>query len=390
MNFLTKRIFLYLLFLFQFGLISSCSSETEETSVIPDKEEEKKEDGGKDDEEEKEITLQVISPTDPNIQYHGRIDFSNAEAPILYWAGTAVTANFKGTVLNVLMDDGNNENYYKVIIDGQEEQAVDFKTNSGQTNYPIKNDLEEGGHRVDIFRRIGAAKEGTKFLGLEVDSDHGLAAPPEFADLKIEFYGNSITSGHGVLDASRSNNSDYATWDNYYAYGAQTARNLDAQYRCISKSGIGLMISWFPLIMPEMYDRVDPADSNSKWDFSIWKPDIVVVNIFQNDSWLISRISPEPTSDHIIKAYEDFVLTLRSKYPSADIICALGNMDATKSNAPWPGYIESAVNNIKNTHGDEKVYSMIFPFKNSGAHPTKSEQKAMADQLTSFIKENLL
>jgi hypothetical protein len=49
------------------------------------------------------------------------------------------------------------------------------------------------------------------------------------------------------------------------------------------------MLSWFPLIMPEMYDRADPTDSTSKWDFSKYTPDVVVINLFQNDSWLARR-----------------------------------------------------------------------------------------------------
>lgn len=47
------------------------------------------------------------------------------------------------------------------------------------------------------------------------------------------------------------------------------------------------MVSWFPLIMPEMYDRLDPTDSSSKWDFSKYTPDLVVINLLQNDSWII-------------------------------------------------------------------------------------------------------
>ena len=43
------------------------------------------------------------------------------------------------------------------------------------------------------------------------------------------------------------------------------------------------MVSWFPLIMPEMYDRLTPTEASSKWDFSSYQPDVVVVNLFQND-----------------------------------------------------------------------------------------------------------
>ena len=57
-----------------------------------------------------------------------------------------------------------------------------------------------------------------------------------------------------------------------------------------------MTVSWDPLIMPEIYDRLVPTDSTSKWDFSLYRPDIVVVNLFQNDSWLVHL------SDHPAKA----------------------------------------------------------------------------------------
>ncbi len=49
------------------------------------------------------------------------------------------------------------------------------------------------------------------------------------------------------------------------------------------------MLSWFPEIMPEIYDRLNPGDPDSKWDFTLFTPDVVVINLFQNDSWLVNN-----------------------------------------------------------------------------------------------------
>ena len=43
------------------------------------------------------------------------------------------------------------------------------------------------------------------------------------------------------------------------------------------------MVGWFPEIMPEIYDRLNPMEPNSKWDFIKYSLDIVVINFFQND-----------------------------------------------------------------------------------------------------------
>jgi hypothetical protein len=181
----------------------------------------------------------------------------------------------------------------------------------------------------------------------------------------------------------------------YIAYASLTARHFDAAYNCTVKSGIGITISWFPLIMPEMYDRLDPEDPNSKWDFSKFRPDLVVINLFQNDAWLTNMPTHDqfkarfgttpPTPEFIINAYKNFVKQVRTKYPNAHIICMLGNMDATKEGAPWPGYIQKAVDQQK----DKKIYTLFVPYKNTNGHPSRSEQKTLADSLIRFIDTHI-
>jgi hypothetical protein len=179
--------------------------------------------------------------------------------------------------------------------------------------------------------------------------------------------------------------------NNYDSYAAITARHFNAQYHCIAKSGIGIMVSWFPLIMPEMYNRLDPTDSTSKWDFSKYTPDVVVINLLQNDAWIVKmpdnaqfklRFGTEaPDSNFIINAYKNFVQTIRTTYPKAPIICMLGNMDITKAGSPWPAYVEQAVAQLN----DAKIFTYIAPYKNTPGHPKVNEQKTLAEGLIHFI-----
>src|SRR3954471_20021424 len=104
--------------------------------------------------------------------------------------------------------------------------------------------------------------------------------------------------------------------------------------------------------MPDIYNRLAANDGNVLWDFSRYSPEVVVVNLFQNDAWLVKNFKHEqfkahfgttpPTPEFIIKSYQDFISKIRGKYPNAKIICALGSMDATQNGSPWPGYIEKA------------------------------------------------
>ncbi|MEJ7586662.1 MAG: hypothetical protein WKI04_03765 [Ferruginibacter sp.] len=144
-----------------------------------------------------------------------------------------------------------------------------------------------------------------------------------------------------------------------------------------------------------MYDRLDPADGDSKWDFKMFTPDVVVINVLQNDSWIVhlpgheqfkSRFGTKaPGEKFIINSYKQFVATIRKKYPRAVIICALGNMDATKTGSPWPGYVQQAINQLR----DPAIHTHFFKYKNTDGHPKVAEQKAMADELIKFIEHTI-
>jgi hypothetical protein len=155
------------------------------------------------------------------------------------------------------------------------------------------------------------------------------------------------------------------------------------------------MLSWFPVIMPELYDRLDPADAKSKWDFNNYHPNIVVVDLLQNDSWLVkkpthtqfvARFGTTPPSDSFTVAkYKDFIVQLRWRHPKATIICTLGSMDATKDGSAWPGYVTKAVSELK----DPKILTHFFKYNNTAKHPKKAEQAAMARSLIAFIDQKV-
>jgi len=122
---------------------------------------------------------------------------------------------------------------------------------------------------------------------------------------------------------------------------------------------------------------------------------VVVIDLFQNDCWLTNMPAhPQfkyrfgntaPGNDYIVAAYRSFITKLRAKYPKAHIICALGNMDATREGSPWPGYIQQAVAQLH----DAKMYTHFFKYKNTPGHPKTSEQQVMAVSLIDFIEKKI-
>ncbi len=338
--------------------------------------------------QKEEILVDVKSK---HLKYEGRVNFNNAGVAEIYWPGSSCKIKFRGTELKAILKDERGHNYYNVIIDTDSVRVL--RLDSIKKLYTLASHLAEGDHTVELFRRTDWFNGITWFYGFQVSPQTRILDLPAKTKM-IEFYGNSITVGAAVEKYAYSAG-DTTENNNYLSYAYLTARHFNAKYTCIASSGIGMMVSWGSLIMPDLYNRLNPADSTSKWDFSKAKPGIVVVNLFQNDHSLAGLpdhpqfkrrfgVDP-PTEEVIVNSYSKFIQNLRRHYPGSSIICVLGNMDAVEPGSPWPGYIEKAVASLH----DKKVYTHFFPYKNTPDHPDKAEQQQMADNLVRFIDENI-
>lgn len=334
-----------------------------------------------------------ISFSNPEIEYWGRVDTISSEAAQLSWSGTSIKMNFEGESIQALMKDESGDNYYNVIIDNDSISV--FRPNTTKQYYQLASNLSKGKHSIEIFKRAEWDRGKTSFFGFKINNDAKLLPKSTPKKRKIEFYGNSITAGYAIEDFSEKDSPDSTYTNNYLSYAAITARHYDAKYKCICRSGIGITVSWVPQIMPEIYDRLNPLDPNSKWDLSKDKPNIVVINLFQNDTWLVNLPEHEefikrfgkiaPSEKEIINAYQQFVGDLRNHYPKANIICTLGSMDAAKEGSKWMEYIRLAVANLN----DKNIHTYFMPYIESIGHPKIQDQQIMAQSLIKFIDENI-
>lgn len=333
-------------------------------------------------------TVTQVNGADSAVVYMGRV-LKTAAGTEMFWSGTSATLRFVGNGVDIKLRDETGKNYYYCIIDGQIVKTI--HADSGDGTYTFNN-LKADTHSVTLFRLTEESAGKTILMKWVVSGT--VLQPMQLPTRSIQFYGNSITAGYSVDDTT-GDSKDPQYFNNYYTYAAITARHYNARYTNISKSGIGIMLSWFPVIMPEMYDRIIPNDSNSHFDYSNDKTNIVVIDLFQNDSWLVNKPghaqfkarfgTTAPTPAQIVAAYKSFVQTIRRCHPRAHIICTLGSMDATKDGSPWPGYITQAVKQL----GDKKIYTCFFPYKGTPGHPKRKEQQAMADILIRFIDKKI-
>lgn len=337
----------------------------------------------------------IINYSNPEIEYFGRIDTTQNEGVDMYWSGTSVKINFVGESILASLKDETGDNYYNVIIDNDSIHII--RPDTTLNIYLLASNLSEGKHSIEIFKRTEYNRGKTTFFNFVIKGN-AKVLPKLTKKRKLEFYGNSISAGYAVEDLTGDDSPDSTYTNNYLSYTALTARHYKAEYRCICRSGIGIMVSWrrFSVnTMPEIYDRLIPTDSTSAWNFSNYIPNIVVVNLFQNDSWLVNlpnnkafktRFGSEaPKDDFIINSYKKFISEIRNNYPDANIICILGNMDITEKGSKWIGYINRAVEELN----DEKIYSHFIPFKGTKGHPSIKEQEDISRSLIEFIDKNI-
>jgi Carbohydrate esterase 2 N-terminal/GDSL-like Lipase/Acylhydrolase family len=332
-----------------------------------------------------------IAFNNSQLAYDGRVRFTS-DAAILSWPGSAINIRFNGTEIKGEFSESDTANYYNVIVDGKILSTMHFDRE--RKTYTLAAGLANTAHQLQLFKRTEWDKGSTSFYSFSGKA-LSILPPPAKPKRKIEFYGNSISCGYAIEDQTTDMGIGFFE-NNYNAFPALTARHFNAQYSCIAKSGIGITISWFPLLMKEMYNRLDPEDSGSKWDFSQYTPDVVVINLMQNDYWLTNMPDHEqfkyrfgnkkPTAEFIIAEYKNFVQSVRAQYPAAKIICMLGNMDITSTNSAWPGYVTAAASQLKDTN----IFTLFVPYKNTPGHPRTDEQKILADSLIKFIDKNIV
>jgi len=334
----------------------------------------------------------AVAPNDKNVLYTGRVDFANPRAPVITWPATQVAGNFTGTSLAVTLDDQNGKNYFNVFLDGEESAPLIVEAKQGSQTYVLASGLAQGKHSFLITKRTEGEEGATVLRGFELADGGRMLAPPARPKRRIEVFGDSITSGMG--DEAPMNGADDVKRDknSYLSYASVAARRLNAELHMTSQSGIGIMISWFPFTMPDFYDQMSAVGNNdTHWDFASWTPDVVVINLLQNDNWLIGRdhkLQPEPDDAARVAHYQKFVARIRELYPRAYIVCALGSMDATRPGSPWPGYIKSAVANL-HAAGDKRIDTVFFDYTGYGQHPRLKHQEDNGAKLAAFIRQKM-
>lgn len=265
-------------------------------------------------------------------------------------------------------------------------------------------DCEAGTDAVIRLVKLSESSDSTMGIREIFTDSEAVVTPTAKKNLAIEFVGDSITCGYGVdgtLQDTYSTHNENVT----RAYAYQTAQTLDADYSMVSFSGHGIISGYTDngekrpdQLVPAYYEKLgnsygtfgeDIAPRDVVWDFTKFRPDIVVINLGTNDA-SYAKDSQEKCREYA-REYCRFLGTVREKNPQAAILCVLGLMGQELCE-----YVEEAATSFRTQTGDSKVYTLKLAVQapENGVvvdyHPTYTSHRQAADAVAGFIREEIL
>jgi hypothetical protein len=356
---------------------------------------------------------------DPNIQYTGRVDFTDPKQPRFALGATYVTAAFRGVGVSVLLEDehryGMWRNYYDAIVDGVVVAKIRPDDDPTVIKYPVASNLPFDDHVVTIVKRTEASVGVGFFDGFELAGV--ILPPPARPAHHLLFFGDSITAGSGVEAANGDAACSGDGWGQPVqnadlSYGPDAARLLDADYHVFGVAGIGLVRNWEsdpakadtrPL--PQVYDYLFPESSPPSmavWPLSSHPPDAIVVALGTNDfspgpldadnTPVDGRAMMDPGT--FATAYIAFIDVLRAGYPGAHIFM----MGSPMLIDGWPtaayaskSGLDTAIGMVQDhytTAGVSTVHAVAVSRQGGGcaAHPDVDGQAATGAELAAAVK----
>lgn len=232
---------------------------------------------------------------------------------------------------------------------------------------------------------------------------------------RLEFVGDSITSGEGAIGALPEEDWISAFFSAMNHYARFTADALGAEYRLVSQSGWGILSSWdndphcrVLSYYKEVCGLAQGAHNRELGaqqpnDFAAWPADAVIINLGTNDAgashnppWTDPQsgetYGQNTTPAHraqLEQAVVDGLQMLRRCNPQALLVWVYGMLgDELRPT------LEQAIARYRRETGDDRV--CFFPLPDTtpetvGArrHPGVQSHRRAADALTAFLQEAL-
>ena len=323
----------------------------------------------------------ALRASDPRFLYEGRIDGRDPAAPVLAWQGSRVSIDFEGPLLVLAFTKADGKNFLDVHVDGQVWVAAVAEGGPSRVVFPLP--LSQGRHHLSLHKRQEAAGGSFAFGGIGIAQGSRAWAPrtPAYS-LKMEFYGDSITAGACDEDGPSDQWEDRRTHNGELSYAAVTGEAYHADWRNISVSGIGIVTGWIPVVAGQTWDKLYPTADSPAADLSLWTPDVVCVNLGDNDAdYPTAHGLPFP--DGFDARYTELIRGIRRAYPKAEVVMLLGGMESgsqsVQLNADWG----RAVARLE--AADPRMHHLVFRHW-TPSHPRVSDHRILADELITWLR----
>lgn len=366
----------------------------------------------------KTYTLKEI----PHYKVHGRTDNSQYPLP-LFWNGSGIEVNTNGTELwiDIDVDFDTFEPWVGTDIDG----AFMSRQMLMPGSYSLclfRNMTMDAVKNVRFYRELQAMSEDNNchilVRGFRTDGEFFPVSDKRF---KLEFIGDSITSGEGTYGPEGDQPWISMFMSSSRNYATMTAKALDADFRLISQGGWGVLCGWDNNPhhnIPSRYEKIcglGLGECNEKLGaqkpnpFHEWKPDAIVVNLGTNDCSAFNqpmwedpatgesfkqRLNPDGSfvaedAARFEKAVVDFLYMLRRNNPTSSIVWVYGMLGYDLS---LP--ITNAINTFRKESGDIKTFFLQLPNTTEETvgcrfHPGVKSHERAAKVLTEYLAQLL-
>lgn len=358
----------------------------------------------------------------PHFHIYGRTDETNDFLP-LFWNGSGIEVNVTGSELwiELEVDCDFHEPWIATELNGA---------------FMSRQMLLPGTYSICLFRSMTFGVPKTMKFFRELQAMHeddychvwvrGFRTDGEFLPVKehqykLEFIGDSITSGEGTYGALPDTDWLAMYMSSSQNYATYTAKALDADYRLISQGGWGVLCGWDNdprHNIPSCYEKIcglgfgptnEATGTQKDYDFSAWQPDAIIVNLGTNDASAFNQpmwTNPdtgetfkqhknpdgsfvEEDIERFKKAVYDFLKMLRKHNPKAHIVWTYGMLGYDLTLA-----ITDAMNRYQKDTADHNVNFLGLPDTTAEtvgahAHPGVKSHERAAKVLIEYLQKLL-
>lgn len=347
---------------------------------------------------------ETVVPAFRTVRLIGRTSvFDGEDGVYLSWSCSGFAFTFEGTAARLTVgtegpwaDQAGREALVGVFVDGETDHSATFTVGEADRTVTLAKGLAPGTHTIRVLKLSETSRSAAVHIGALQVQGSGVR-PADAPRRRIEFVGDSITAGYGILAAKRKAPYRPTEQDGTLAYAFRAAQQLDAEATIIAVSGDGCYCDadgGRHELMPELYGYRDYLLERDlkKPSRTVWSnkgrtdaPQVVVVNLGTNDQYTVLLQKKEAA---FTAAYTTFLKQLRANNPAARLLVTLGPMKYDL----WPA-IEEAVAHYREETGDERIYTYRYTYRYNeieggvtAGHPSAAVHARMAADLAAEIR----